>query len=160
MRTKTCALATRRVRHAAGPPIDAQSAARAVLGLQALGSMAVAVALAGVDVALVGHLGILWWLPLPALAVSLAVSVAALSQPEIETGQNLSLAIAMDGAGETRRRLLLRSVADALDSNTKLLAGRRALVAWALALIGLAFVLLGIAQLAPVLQDLAARTAT
>jgi hypothetical protein len=30
---------------------------------QALGLMAVAVALAGVDVALLSHLGVLWWLP-------------------------------------------------------------------------------------------------
>ncbi len=117
---------------------------------QALSLMAVAVALAGVDIALVGQLGVLWWLPLPGLAASLAISVAAVSQPEIETGQNLSLVIVMDGAVETRRRLLLRSVANAIDANTKLLAGRRVLVTWALVLIGFAFVLLGIAQLAPV----------
>ena len=37
---------------------------------QALGLMAVAVALAGVDVALMGALGVLWWLPLPSLVAS------------------------------------------------------------------------------------------
>lgn len=127
---------------------------------QALGLMAVAVALAGVNVALMSELGVLWWLPLAGLAMSLAISVAAISQPEIETGQNLSLAILMDGAGEARRRLLLRSVADAIDANTELLAGRRALVTWAMTLIGLAFALLGIAQLAPVAYDLATRMST
>lgn len=119
-----------------------------------------AVALAGVNVALMSELGVLWWLPLAGLAMSLAISVAAISQPEIETGQNLSLAIVMDGAGEARRRLLLRSVADAIDANTELLAGRRALVTWAMTLIGLAFALLGIAQLAPVAYDLATRMST
>jgi hypothetical protein len=127
---------------------------------QALGLMAVAVALAGVNVALMGELGVLWWLPLPGLAASLTISVAAISQPEIETGQDLSLAIAMDGTVEARRRLLLRSVADAIDANTKLLAGQRVLVTWATALIGLAFALLGIAQLAPIAYDLATRMST
>jgi hypothetical protein len=43
---------------------------------QALGLMAVAVALAGVNVALINDLGVLWWLPLAGLAASLAVSIA------------------------------------------------------------------------------------
>jgi hypothetical protein len=59
---------------------------------QALGLMAVAVALASVNVALMSELGVLWWLPLAGLAMSLAIGVVAISQPEIETGQNLSLA--------------------------------------------------------------------
>ena len=46
---------------------------------QALGLMAVAVALAGVNVALMGALGVLWWLPLGGLSASLAIGVAALA---------------------------------------------------------------------------------
>jgi hypothetical protein len=121
---------------------------------QVLGLMAVAVALAGVNVALMSALGVLWWLSLSGLAASLAIGVAALSQPEIETGQNLSLALATDRA-EAERQLLVRSVADAIDGNARLLAGKRLLVTRATALIGLAFALLGIGQLAPVLYDLA-----
>jgi hypothetical protein len=127
---------------------------------QALGLMAVAVALAGLDIALTSELGVLWWLPLAGLAVSLAIGVVAISQPEIETGQNLSLVIAMDDDVEAKRQLLLRSVADAIDANTELLAGKRVLVTRATALIGLAFVLLGIAQLAPVAYDLVTRMST
>jgi hypothetical protein len=123
---------------------------------QALGLMAVAVALAGVDVALVSHLGILWWLPLPAFAASLAISVVSISQPEIETGQNLSLAIVMDGAAETRHRLLLSSLAGAIEANIESLANKRMLVTRAIVLIGAAFVLFGAAQLAPVLGGLVA----
>jgi hypothetical protein len=122
--------------------------------------MAVAVALAGVNVALMSELGVLWWLPLSGLAASLAIGVVAISQPEIETGQNLSLVIAMDDDVEARRQLLLRSVADAIDANTELLAGKRVLVTRATALIGLAFALLGIAQLAPVAYDLVTRMST
>jgi hypothetical protein len=127
---------------------------------QALGLMAVAVALAGLNVALMSELGVLWWLPLTGLTMSLAIGVVAISQPEIETGQNLSLAIAMNGDVEARRRLLLRSVAYAIDANIESLAGKLVLVTRATALIGLAFVLLGIAQLAPVVYDLATRMST
>jgi hypothetical protein len=116
---------------------------------QALGLMAVAVALAGLDVALTGELGVLWWLPLSGLAASLAISVAALSQPEIETGQKLSLVVAIGDDVDVMQRLLLKSVACAIDANTELLAGKRALVTRATVLVGLAFLLLGIAQLAP-----------
>jgi hypothetical protein len=121
---------------------------------QALGLMAVAVALAGVDVALVSHLGILWWLPLPAFAASLAISVVSISQPEIETGQNLSLAIVMDGAAATRHRLLLNSLVDATEANIESLANKRMLVTRAIVLIGVAFVLFGAAQLARALGGL------
>jgi hypothetical protein len=116
---------------------------------QALGLMAVAVALAGVNVALISDLGVLWWLPLGGLAASLAVSIATISQPEIETGQNLTFAIAMDGTTEERRRSLLESVTDAIDVNTALLAGKSAMVSLAMTMIGAAFALLGIAQLLP-----------
>jgi hypothetical protein len=85
---------------------------------------------------------------LPALAGSLAISVVSISQPEIETGQNLSLAIAMDGAAETRHRLLLSSLADGIETNIESLANKRMLVTRAIVLIGLAFVLFGAAQLA------------
>jgi hypothetical protein len=127
---------------------------------QALGLMAVAVALAGLDIALTSELGVLWWLPLFGLAASLAISVAALSQPEIETGQNLSLVIAMDDGVEATRQLLLSSVAYAIEANIESLAGKRVLVTRATALIGLAFVLLGIALLAPIAYDLATGMST
>jgi hypothetical protein len=102
----------------------------------------------------------MWWLPLAGLAVSLAIGVVAISQPEIETGQNLSLVIAMDDDVEAKRQLLLRSVADAIDANTELLAGKLVLATRATTLIGLAFALLGIAQLAPVAYDLVTRMST
>jgi hypothetical protein len=111
----------------------------------------------GLDVALTSELGVLWWLPLSGLAASLAISVAALSQPEIETGQNLSLVIAIVDDVEVMRQLLLRSVAYAIDANTELLAGKRALVTRATVLVGLAFSLLGIAQLAPFAYGLLTR---
>lgn len=115
---------------------------------QALGLMAVAVALAGVNVALMGALGVLWWLPLPGLAASLGTSVAAISQPtEIETGQNLKLTMDVVASTEDQRRLLLENVADAIDINTRSLAGKRAMVSLATTLIGLVFALLGAAQL-------------
>ena len=120
---------------------------------QALGLMAVAVALAGVNVALMGALGVLWWLPLGGLSASLAIGVAALSQPEIETGQNLSLALATDKP-DAEHRLLVRSVADAIDRNAGLLTGKRVLVTRATALIGLAFALFAVGQFVPVLYDL------
>jgi hypothetical protein len=63
---------------------------------QALGLMAVAVALIAVDVALMGGLGRAWWLPLIGLGASLLISVAAISQPEIDTGQDITLALRMD----------------------------------------------------------------
>ena len=58
------------------------------------------------------------------------------------------------------RRLLLRSVARAIDANTELLAGKRVLVTRATTLIGLAFALLAVAQLAPVAYDLATGMST
>lgn len=116
---------------------------------QALGLMAVAVALAGVNVALMGVLGALWWIPLPALAGSLTISVATISQPEIETGQNLTLAVVMDDTLEARRQLLLESVTEAIDGNIESLADKRALVTLATATIGGALALAGIAQLLP-----------
>ncbi len=139
-----------------GAKLGIQAATSIGYDTQALGLMAVAVALAGVNVALMGALGVLWWLPLSGLAPSLAVGVAALSQPEIETGQNLSLALEA-GKAEAERQLLLTSVAEAIDGNTHLLAGKRVLVTRATTLIGLAFALLGIGQLAPALYDLATR---
>ena len=116
---------------------------------QALGLMAVAVALAGVNVALMGDLGVLWWLPLPGLAASLTISVATISQLEIETGQNLTLAVAMEGTVEARRQLLLESVTEAIDANIESLADKRVLVTLATVMIGVAFVFLGMAQLLP-----------
>jgi hypothetical protein len=61
--------------------------------------MAVAVALIAVDVALMGGLGRAWWLPLIGLGASLLISVAAISQPEIDTGQDITLALRMDATG-------------------------------------------------------------
>jgi hypothetical protein len=125
--------------------------------MQALGLMAVAVALASVNVALMNELGVLWWLPLSSFAASLASGVVALSQPEIETGQNLSLVMATEDDIEAKRQLLLRSAASAIDVNTQLLASKRVLVTRATSLIGLAFSLLAIAQLVPVAYHLAFR---
>jgi hypothetical protein len=121
---------------------------------QALGLMAVTVALAGVNVALTSDLGPLWWLPLAGLAASFAISIIAIAQPEIETGQNLGLAIAMGGTAEERHRLLLDSVIDAIAVNIDSLADKRGLITWATALIGLAFALLGVAQIVPVASGL------
>jgi hypothetical protein len=114
---------------------------------QALGLMAVAVALASVNVALMDTLGVLWWLSLPGLAASLTTSVATISQSEIETGQNLTLAVAMDDSVEARRRLLLESITEAIDVNIESLEDKRTLVTLATVMIGIAFVLLGVAQL-------------
>lgn len=115
---------------------------------QALGLMAVAVALASVNVALMGDLGAVWWLPLPSLTASLGTSIAAISQPtEIETGQNLKLTMNVGATIEEQQRLLLENIADAIDINTGSLAGKRAMVSLATTLIGIAFALLGTAQL-------------
>jgi len=135
-----------------------QSATSVGYDTQALGLMAVAVGLAAVDIALMSDLGVLWWLPLAGLAASLTIGVATISQPEIETGQNLTLAMGMDGTIEGRRDLLLRSLADAIEANTDSLAGKRALVTLATALIGFAFLLLGVAQLLPAAYDLVTKT--
>ncbi len=125
---------------------------------QALGLMAVAVGLAAVNIALMSDLGLLWWLPLIGLAASLMIGVATISQPEIETGQKLSLIEAMDGTIEERRELLITSLAEAIDVNTASLAGKRALVALATSLIGTALVLLGVAQLLPAVYELVTNT--
>lgn len=125
---------------------------------QALGLMAVAVGLAAVNIALMSDLGLLWWLPLIGLAASLMIGVATISQPEIETGQKLSLIKAMDGTIEERRELLITSLAEAIDVNTASLAGKRALVALATSLIGTALVLLGVAQLLPAVCELVTNT--
>jgi hypothetical protein len=92
-----------------GTKLGIQAATSIGYDTQALGLMAVAVALAGVNVALTSALGVLWWLPLFGLVASLAIGIAALSQPEIETGQNLSLALAADKA-EAEHRLLVSPI--------------------------------------------------
>lgn len=71
--------------------------------------MAVAVALIAVDVALMGGLGRAWWLPLIGLGASLLISVAAISQPEIDTGQDITLALRMDATDAQTDDLVQRS---------------------------------------------------
>jgi hypothetical protein len=116
---------------------------------QALGLMAVAVALIGVNVALARGLGPIWWLPLGGLGGSLLISVAAISQPEIDTGQDVSLALRMDVNGEQTDRLVLTSIAQAINDNTRSLQDKRGLVALSTLFIGLSFALVGVAQLSP-----------
>jgi hypothetical protein len=116
---------------------------------QALGLMAVAVALIAVDVALMGGLGRAWWLPLIGLGASLLISVAAISQPEIDTGQDITLALRMDATDAQTDELVLTSIAQAIDDNTEYLQDKRGLVALSTLLLSLSFALGGIAQLLP-----------
>jgi hypothetical protein len=116
---------------------------------QALGLMAVAVALIAVDVALMGGLGRAWWLPLIGLGASLLISAAAISQPEIDTGQDITLALRMDATDAQTDDLVLTSIAQAIDDNTEYLQDKRGLVALSTLLICLSFALGGIAQLLP-----------
>ena len=55
--------------------------------------------------------------------------------------------MAMVATADEQRRLLLENITDAIDINTRSLAGKQAMVSLATALIGAAFVLLGVAQL-------------
>lgn len=126
-----------------------QAAASIGYDTQALGLMGVAVALIGIDVALIGGLGPAWWLPLIALGPSLLISVAAISQAAIETGQNVALALDMNATNEQRDDLVLKTVAQAIDDNTNALESKRGLVALAMMLIVISFALVGVAQLLP-----------
>jgi hypothetical protein len=130
-----------------GVKLGIQAATSIGYDTQAFGLMAVAVALIGVDVALMGGLGSFWWLPLIGLGASLLASVAVISQPEIETGQNVTQALRMDATDEQMDDLVLESIAGAIDYNTESLEYKRSLVARAIMLIGLSFALVGTAQL-------------
>jgi hypothetical protein len=77
------------------------------------------------------------------------VATTVISQPEIETGQNVTQALRMDATDEQLDDLVLESVAQAIDDNAKSLEYKRSLVALAIMLIGLSFALVGIAQLLP-----------
>jgi hypothetical protein len=81
---------------------------------QALGLMAVAVALIGVRVVLMHGFGPVWWLSLVGLGGALFTSIAAISQPEIDTGQEVTLALRMDATDEQTDRLLVTSIAQAI----------------------------------------------
>jgi hypothetical protein len=120
---------------------------------QALGLMAVAVALIGVDVALMHSLGRIWWLPLIGLGASLPISIAVVSQPAIDSGQNLTQALDMDATEDETDELVLTSIAQAIDDNTESLEGKHSLVSLSTALVGLSMALFGIAQLLPALWE-------
>jgi hypothetical protein len=120
---------------------------------QALGLMAVAVALIGVNVALLDNLGAVWWLPTVALGGALFTSIAAISQPEIDTGQDITPSLLMEATDEQTNGLVLTSIAQAIDYNTEALQDKRGLVTVATVLIGLSFALVGIAQLLPSCWD-------
>jgi hypothetical protein len=116
---------------------------------QALGLMAVAVALIGVNVALVRDLGPLWWLPIFGLGASLLMSTAAISQPGLDTGQSVTQALRINATYEQTDGLVLADIAQAIDDNLRPLEAKRGLVTRATILIGLSFVLVGISQLLP-----------
>lgn len=120
---------------------------------QALGLMAVAVALIGVDVALMRSLGRIWWLPLIGLGASLLISIAVVSQPGIDSGQNLTQALDMDASEDQTDELVLRSIAQAIDDNAASLEGKHSLVNRSTAPVGLSMALFGIAQLLPGLWE-------
>lgn len=103
----------------------------------------------GVNVAPMQGLGSIWWLPLIGLGGSLLISVAAISQPEIDTGQDVTLALRMDTSDVQTDRLVLTSIAPAIDDNARSLRDRRGLVALFTIFIGLSFALVGVAQLLP-----------
>ena len=103
----------------------------------------------GVNVAPMRGLGSIWWLPLIGLGGSLLISVAAISQPEIDTGQDVTLALRMDTSDVQTDRLVLTSIAPAIDDNARSLRDRRGLVALFTIFIGLSFALVGVAQLLP-----------
>src|ERR1700722_12404865 len=114
---------------------------------QALGLMAVAVALIGVDVALMRSLGRTWWLPLIGLGASLLISIAAMSQPGIDSGHDLTQVLDMDATEDQTDELVLTSIAQAIGHNAESLEDKQSLVTLSTALIGLSMALFGIAQL-------------
>jgi len=134
--------------------LEIQAATSIGYDTQALGLMAVAVALIGVNVALMRALGSAWWLPLIGLGASLLISVAAISQPEIETGQNVRGALRIDATDKQVDDLVLLSIAQAVDDNVETLKSKRGLVTGATILIGLSFVVAGVAQPLPGLWEI------
>jgi hypothetical protein len=114
---------------------------------QALGLMAVSVALTGVDVALRSGLGWIWWLPLIGLGGSVFTGVAALSQPEVDTGPDVGLILRIDATAEQTEELVLASLAGAIERNAVSLVDKRGLVALSTMLIWLSFALAGVTQL-------------
>ena len=119
---------------------------------QALGLMAVAVALIGVDVALMRSLGRIWWLPLIGLGASLLISIAVVSQPGIDSGQNLTQALDMDASEDQTDELVLRSIAQAIA--TTLHPSRASIPREPFNdIVGLSMALFGITQLLPGLWE-------
>jgi hypothetical protein len=75
--------------------------------------------------------------------------VAAISQPEIDTGQDITLALHINATDAQTDDLVLTSIAQAIDDNTEYPQDKRGLVALATLLLCLGFALGGIAQLLP-----------
>jgi hypothetical protein len=133
--------------------LEIQAATSIGYDTQALGMMAVAVALISINVALIHGLGPAWWLPLVGLGASVLICIAAISQPEIETGQNVTLALCADATERQVDDLVLMSIAQALDDNIETLKAKRGLVTGATILIGISFASAGVAQLLPGLWE-------
>lgn len=76
-----------------------------------------------------------------------------MSQPAIDSGQNLTQALDMDATEDQTDELVLTSIAQAIDDNTESLEDKHSLVNLSTALVGLSMALFGIAQLLPALWE-------
>ncbi len=133
--------------------LEIQAATSIGYDTQALGLMTVAVALIGVDVTLINGLGLVWWVPVVTLGASLLISVVAISQPEIDTGENVTMALRMNATDAQTDHLVLAGIAQAIDNNIEALNGKRGLVARATILIGVSFPCAGVAWVLPGLWE-------